>query len=113
MQKALRELLDNPLMIGRHRKIVADWYNKWVIEIQAVQVISKEELEAAKDSEMLIKAATSSLRKKFYHDFENKLSVVQKRVPVTPSRNYNPAIPVKDDVPCNLELRISAHIFNE
>lgn len=51
--KAIRTLMDDGLMIGRHRPLISKWFQDWVDEIVTTKTIPLEELGAMTEAERI------------------------------------------------------------
>ena len=99
---AIRNLMDNPLMIGRHRPIVAKWFQAWVEEYVFSRRISNDE-----DAEM----AAIDLKAEILKEIESRISVVVEKCSL--AEGWRRGTPYPSDSEIGKEVTVKFYGFRE
>jgi hypothetical protein len=102
--KAIRSLMDDSLMIGRHRPIVASWFQNWVEEHAAVKKLEGEALTPANIAE-----AKKEIAEYIALSLMDEIQFTETKTCIHPE--WRPGRPPIAGAPTGLEIRGSYYGF--
>lgn len=98
---AIRALLDDGLMIGRHRPVIAGWFNNWVDEYSRSEIMMTADEDTG--------ALEDILKDLLLKDIKDSISVTTEKVCLV--EGWRPGKPIPEGAEWGQEVTVRFHGF--